>query len=54
MNSPRLPRHRRVPDFKRRRDDEVEEAVIHTAIAIGYVLGVLVLIYLAAFVAGSV
>lgn len=53
MNAPRLPHHRRFPDFKRRRDDEVEEAVIHTAIAIGYVAGVLALVYLAALVAGT-
>ena len=54
MNAPRLPHHRRFPDFKRRRDDEVEEAVIRTGIALLYVVGVLVLIYLAAFVAGTV
>lgn len=52
--TPRLPHHRRFPDFKRRRDDEVEEAVIHTAAALLYVAGVMALIYLAAIVAGTV
>lgn len=52
--SPRLPHHRQFPDFKRRRDDETERAVIQTAVALLYVLGVLVLIYLAAFVAVTV
>lgn len=52
--SPRLPHHRQFPDFKRRRDDELEEVVIHTAAALLYVAGVMALIYLAAIVAGSV
>lgn len=51
--SPRLPHHRRLPDFQRRRDDEAERAVIQTAVALLYVLGVLVLVYMAAFVAGT-
>ncbi len=52
--SPNLPHHRKHPDFQRRKDDETERAVIHTAIAIAYALGVILLIYLTAFVAGTV
>lgn len=51
--SPRLPHHRRYASFHDRRDDEIEEAVIHTGIALLYVAGVLALIYLAAIVAGT-
>lgn len=52
--NPGLPHHRRGPRIdERRRDDEAEDAVIHTGIALLYVAGVLALIYLAAIVAGT-
>lgn len=50
---PRLPHHRKAT-FQRRRDDEAEEVIVHTAVAILYVCGVLALVYLAAIVAGTV
>lgn len=50
---PRLPHHRRGPRIDERRYDPEERAIVHTAIAIGYVAGVLALVYLAAFVAGT-
>lgn len=50
---PRLPHHRKAT-FQRRRDDEAEEVIVHTAVAILYVAGVLALVYLAAIVAGTV
>ena len=37
-----------------RRSDPEEQVIIKTGIAVAYVFGVLVLIYLAAFVAGTV
>lgn len=51
---PRLPHHRKGPRIDERREDADERVVVKTAIAIGYVAGVLVLVYLAAFVAGTV
>lgn len=51
---PRLPHHRRGPRIDERRYDPEERAIVHTAIAIGYVVGVLVLVYLAAIIAGTV
>lgn len=51
---PYLPHHRRGPRVDERRGDGEERVVVHTAIAVGYVAGVLALIYLAAIVAGTV
>lgn len=50
---PRLPHHRHGPRIDERRYDPEERAIVRTAIAIGYVLGVLVLVYLTAIVAGT-
>lgn len=53
MSAPRLPHHRRGPRIDERRYDPEERAVIKTGIAVAYVAGVLVLVYLAAFIAGT-
>jgi hypothetical protein len=52
--SPYLPHHRRGPRIEERFDDPDERAIVKTAIAIGYVAGVLLLVYLAAIIAGTV
>ncbi len=51
---PYLPHHRRGPRVDERRYDPEERAIVKAAIAVLYVLGVLVLVYLTAFVAGTV
>lgn len=51
--NPGLPHHRRGPRIDERRYDPEERAIVRTAVAIGYVAGVLVLVYLAAIVAGT-
>lgn len=53
MSTPGLPHHRRGPRIDERRYDPEERAIVHTAIAIGYVLGILALVYFAAIVAGT-
>lgn len=50
---PGLPHHRRGPRIDERRTDPGDRVAIRTAIAIGYVLGVLALVYLASFIAGT-
>ena len=52
--NPGLPHHRRGPRIDERRYDPEERAIVKTAIAVAYVLGVILLVYLTAFVAGTV
>lgn len=51
--SPGLPHHRRGPRVDERRYDPEERAIVKTGIALAYVLGVMVLVYLAAMIAGT-
>lgn len=46
--------HRRGPRVDERRTDPEDRAIVKAGVALAYVAGVLVLIYLATFIAGTV